>query len=103
MPDYDAYSDYVKDAANMMYCICCFQWFSLLYPDNVVYLNSFRECYEACVIYSFMRFLFNYLHESFDDIEETLRQKLQVSHIFPFCFLRNWKMGRQVFERCMIA
>lgn len=75
-------------------------WFSLLYPDNVMYLNSFRECYEAYVIYSFMRFLFNYLHECFDDIVETLENKPQVSHIFPLCFLSDWKMGRDLIHGC---
>lgn len=75
-------------------------WFSLLNPDNVLYLNGFRECYEAYVIYSFMMFLFNYLHEKCDDLATTLERKPQTNHIFPLCFLDNWKMGRELIHKC---
>lgn len=75
-------------------------WFSLWYPDNVLLLNSVRECYEAYVIYSFMRFLFNYLHENVDDLEETLRRKPQVHHLFPLCFLEDWTNGRELIHKC---
>lgn len=73
-----------------------FQWFSLLYPNNTLFMNSFRECYEAYVIYSFMRFLFNYLHERYENLDDTISQKRQIPHFFPFWFLNEWKMGKQV-------
>lgn len=72
----------------------CFKWFSLLYPGNTLFMNSFRECYEAYVIYSFMRFLFNYLHENYNDLDETISEKPQIPHFFPFWFLKEWKMGK---------
>ncbi|XKL61237.1 hypothetical protein PGB90_008294 [Kerria lacca] len=75
-------------------------WFCLLYPDTVVFFNSFRECYEAYVIYSFMRFLFNYLHERYENFEEKIRDKPQVPHIFPLCFMREWKMGKDLIHKC---
>ena len=33
------------------------QWFSLRFPSGAIYFDTFRECYEAYVIYNFMRFL----------------------------------------------
>ncbi len=77
-----------------VYVVYFLQWFSLLHPDNTLFLDSFRECYEAYVIYSFMMFLSNYLRERYGDIEDTISNKPQVSHLFPLCFLKEWRMGK---------
>lgn len=56
-------------------------------------MNSIRECYEAYVIYNFMKYLLNYLNNEYD-LEASLETKPQVNHFFPFCFLAPWEMGR---------
>ncbi|CAH0393958.1 unnamed protein product [Bemisia tabaci] len=75
-------------------------WFGLVFPTRVLYLNSLRECYEAYVIYSFMKFLFNYLDDADPFLETTLAKKSQTKHIFPFCWMTNWRMGRELIHRC---
>lgn len=64
-----------------------------------VYFDSLRECYEAYVIYNFMRYLLNYLYSEYE-LEETLGSKRQVPHLFPFCFFRPWTMGKELIVRC---
>jgi len=64
-----------------------------------VYFDSLRECYEAYVIYNFMRYLLNYLYSEYE-LEETLAAKRQVPHLFPFCFCRPWTMGKELIVRC---
>lgn len=70
-----------------------FQWIGLIYPKDNVYVDSIRECYEAYVIYNFMKFLLNYLNMEMN-LEASLELKDQVKHIFPLCCLPNWEMGR---------
>jgi len=64
-----------------------------------VYFDSLRECYEAYVIYNFMRYLLNYLYSEYE-LEDTLASKRQVPHLFPFCFCRPWTMGKELIVRC---
>ncbi|KAF5274276.1 hypothetical protein FQR65_LT04394 [Abscondita terminalis] len=68
-------------------------WLVLLYPKESIYMDSVRECYEAYVIYNFMKFLLNYLNAEMD-LEANLELKPQVKHIFPLCCLPDWEMGR---------
>lgn len=70
-------------------------WIGLEYPEESIYVDSLRECYEAYVIYNFMRYLLNYLNDG-QDLEEVLESKPQVYHIFPLCCLAPWEMGRLV-------
>lgn len=70
-----------------------FQWIGLVFPKHSIYVDSLRECYEAYVIYNFMVYLLNYLNSSMD-LEANLELKPQVHHIFPFCCLGPWEMGR---------
>lgn len=74
-------------------------WLGLLNPDNSLYVDSFRECYEAYVIYNFMRYLLNYLNMEMD-LEASLELKPQVKHIFPLCCLPDWEMGREFVHIC---
>lgn len=64
-----------------------------------VYFDSLRECYEAYVIYNFMRYLLNYLYSEYE-LEDTLATKRQAPHLFPFCFCRPWTMGKELIVRC---
>eukprot|EP00058_Branchiostoma_floridae_P026118 XP_002611608.1 hypothetical protein BRAFLDRAFT_117148 [Branchiostoma floridae] len=68
-------------------------WFALKFAASTIYLDTIRECYEAYVIYNFMIFVLNYLH-SVMDVEAVCARKKQVKHLFPFCFLPPWRMGK---------
>jgi Domain of unknown function. len=70
----------------------------LVYPDVSIYLDSLRECYEAYVIYNFMKYLKNYLSTDMN-LELVLEQKPQVNHIFPLCWMSPWLMGRYTNEK----
>jgi Organic solute transporter Ostalpha len=59
-------------------------WISLVLPAASVYLDSLRECYEAYVIYNFMRFLLNFLEHQQPPPEMALRDKTQVSTQYLF-------------------
>uniref|UniRef100_A0A1B6G8C3 Transmembrane protein 184C n=1 Tax=Cuerna arida TaxID=1464854 RepID=A0A1B6G8C3_9HEMI len=74
-------------------------WMGIIYPDQTIYMDSFRECYEAYVIYNFMMYLLNYLNAE-GDFEVQLTSKPQVNHMFPFCWLKPWKMGRELVHNC---
>ncbi|XP_054264305.1 transmembrane protein 184C [Macrosteles quadrilineatus] len=74
-------------------------WMGIIYPDQTIFMDSFRECYEAYVIYNFMMYLLNYLNAE-SDFETQLATKPQVNHIFPFCWLSPWKMGRELVHNC---
>ncbi|KAF9409332.1 hypothetical protein HW555_011276 [Spodoptera exigua] len=69
-------------------------WIGLEFPEQSIYVDSLRECYEAYVIYNFMKYLLNYLNED-HDLEALLETKPQVYHIFPLCCLSPWEMGSQ--------
>lgn len=70
-------------------------WIGLEFPEQSIYMDSLRECYEAYVIYNFMKYLLNYLNSD-NDLEAVLETKPQVYHIFPLCCMAPWEMGRQV-------
>ncbi|KAJ8913950.1 hypothetical protein NQ315_015188 [Exocentrus adspersus] len=74
-------------------------WVGLIYPKESVFVDSIRECYEAYVIYNFMKFLLNYLNMEMD-LEASLELKPQVKHIFPLCCLPQWEMGREFVHIC---
>jgi len=74
-------------------------WLVLLYPKQSIYMDSARECYEAYVIYNFMKFLLNYLNMEMD-LEASLELKPQVKHLFPLCCLPDWEMGREFVHIC---
>uniref|UniRef100_A0A336MEH5 CSON014398 protein n=1 Tax=Culicoides sonorensis TaxID=179676 RepID=A0A336MEH5_CULSO len=74
-------------------------WFGLLYPAHSIYMDSVRECYEAYVIYNFMKFLLNYLNLQMD-LQANLQLKSQVHHYFPLCCLPAWEMGQEFLQNC---
>ncbi|XP_055598013.1 transmembrane protein 184C [Uranotaenia lowii] len=74
-------------------------WFCLLFPQHAIYMDSIRECYEAYVIYNFMKYLLNYLNLEMD-LERTLEFKPPVRHVFPLCCLEPWPTGREFVHNC---
>lgn len=75
-------------------------WFALRFPKIAIYLDTLRECYEAYVIYNFMRYLINFLHQENPQLELVLANKPAVKHFFPFCCLPAWPPGKIFFNRC---
>ncbi|XP_045459527.1 transmembrane protein 184C [Melitaea cinxia] len=74
-------------------------WIGLEFPEQSIYMDSLRECYEAYVIYNFMKYLLNYLNSG-NDLEAVLETKPQVYHIFPLCCMAPWEMGREFVHNC---
>nr|XP_022904394.1 transmembrane protein 184C [Onthophagus taurus] len=74
-------------------------WLGLTYPSYAIYVDCARECYEAYVIYNFMKFLLNYLNMEMN-LEVSLELKPQVKHIFPLCCLPDWEMGKEFVHIC---
>ncbi|XP_011568372.2 transmembrane protein 184C [Plutella xylostella] len=74
-------------------------WIGLMFPEQSIYFDALRECYEAYVIYNFMKYLLNYLNED-QDLEAVLETKPQIYHIFPLCCLSPWEMGREFVHNC---
>ncbi|XP_078683210.1 transmembrane protein 184C-like [Branchiostoma floridae x Branchiostoma belcheri] len=74
-------------------------WFALKFAASTIYLDTIRECYEAYVIYNFMIFVLNYLQSEMD-LEAVCARKKQVRHLFPFCFLPPWRMGKNFIAWC---
>lgn len=73
--------------------------FGLIYPRYSLYIDGLREIYEAYVIYNFMKYLLNYLNLDCD-FQICLQFKPQVNHFFPLCYMRPWKMGRELVHNC---
>ncbi|XP_076049143.1 transmembrane protein 184C isoform X2 [Oratosquilla oratoria] len=74
-------------------------WLVLAFPEQGLYLDTARECYEAYVIYNFMIFLLNFLDDVMD-LDAIMETKPQMNHIFPLCCLKPWPMGREFIHRC---
>ena len=66
-------------------------WLALQFSSLTIYLDCLRECYEAFVIYSFMKYLTNYLYKEIEFRNETeqIESKPKVKHLFPFNYLFN--------------
>ena len=66
-------------------------WFGLRFKQVTLYLDVGRDCYEAFVIYSFVKYLMSYLGS-----ETHLASKLAVQpvtrHNAPFCWLKDWEL-----------
>ncbi|CAH8853783.1 unnamed protein product [Trichobilharzia szidati] len=75
-------------------------WMALIFPKYAIYFDTLRECYEAYVVYNFLAFLLNYLKSQYPDLGHVVKQKPQVKHLPPFCFLKSWEMGRRFIDHC---
>ncbi len=76
-----------------------FQWMAMNFPVIAIYVDTLRECYEAFVIYSFMKYLLNFLFYEMD-LEYMIECKPQVKQLFPLCFLPPCIGGRRFLHRC---
>ncbi|XP_013394461.1 transmembrane protein 184C-like [Lingula anatina] len=76
-------------------------WFALRFPDEAIYLDTLRECYEAYVIYNFFAYLMSFLRSEFSRLEHHLELKQSsVKHIIPFCCLPSWESGEKFLTHC---
>lgn len=74
-------------------------WLVMVLPMTGLYLDSLREVYESFVIYSFMKYLLNFLKYD-TNLQQYLDHKPGPSHIFPFCLLPNCVGGSLFMVRC---
>lgn len=75
-------------------------WFAMFFPSISIYMDTLRECYEAFVIYSFLKYLFNFLYNDVQLNEILIDCKPNVDHLFPFCFLPPMRGGRKFINTC---
>ncbi|XP_041519698.1 transmembrane protein 184C-like [Microtus oregoni] len=78
-------------------------WLALKYPKIAIYVDTWRECYEAYVIYNFMIFLNNYLTIRFPNLVLHLEAKDQQQHFPPLCCCPPWAMGEMLLFRCKLG
>lgn len=74
-------------------------WIAMTFPVTGLYLDSMREVYESFVIYSFMKYLLNFLRYD-TNLQQYIDHKKGPGHIFPFCFLPACVGGRSFMIRC---
>lgn len=74
-------------------------WLAMIYPSSGIYLDSLRECYEAFVIYSFMKYLLNFLQYD-TNLQQYIEYKPGPSNIFPLCCLPACVGGKLLLLRC---
>eukprot|EP00927_Polykrikos_kofoidii_P056081 TRINITY_DN50264_c0_g1_i1.p1 TRINITY_DN50264_c0_g1~~TRINITY_DN50264_c0_g1_i1.p1 ORF type:complete len:427 (-),score=35.45 TRINITY_DN50264_c0_g1_i1:111-1391(-) len=75
-----------------IYSLC--SWWSLRFTRHSPYLNIFRDCYEAYVIYAFFHLCSAYIgcddrdpnEINISKIERVLQDRVSVSHLSPFNF-----------------
>lgn len=61
-------------------------WLGIKFPGSAMYMDTLRECYEAFVIYSFMKYLLNFLYDETDS-DILIQCKPPQKHLFPLCWL----------------
>lgn len=61
-------------------------WLGMKFPKSAIYLDTLRECYEAFIIYSFMKYLLNFLYRDTDS-DLLIQCKPPQKHLFPLCWL----------------
>jgi len=74
----------------------------LLYKQSGIYFDTARECYEAFVVYSFLKFLFEFLGGD-EVLPNKLRNYSERSHMFPFCYMKSWRMGRVFYDNVKLG
>lgn len=76
-------------------------WLALRYKEYAIYMQAAREFYEAFAILSFLQYLLNNLGKTNDEISKKIQQEAKsVAHGFPFCCLKEWKMGKEFLANC---
>ena len=69
-------------------------WIGMKFPHSAIYLDTLRECYEAFVIYSFMKYLMNFLYRETDS-DLLIQCKPPQKHLFPLCWLHPMAGGHK--------
>lgn len=70
-------------------------------PEDTIYLDTIRECYEGYAIYNFVAFLEEFMTREYkQEPFKILQSHSQQKHIFPFFFLPDWPMGEKFYFRC---
>ena len=68
-----------------VYALC--SWLALVFKDDAIYLSTFREMYEAYVLYSFTFLLIRTLgteHEAILKVHTTHSHSRIYTHVFHF-------------------
>lgn len=73
-------------------------WLAMYFHRTSIYMDTLRECYEAFVIYSFMKYLFNFLKNEVDAYDILIDCKPGLPNIFPFCLLPPLPGGRRFIQ-----
>lgn len=74
-------------------------WLALILPATGIYLDSFREIYESFVIYSFMKYLLNFLQYD-TNLQQYIEYKPGPRNLFPLCCLPSCVGGKMLLLRC---
>eukprot|EP00055_Hartaetosiga_balthica_P017354 m.115825 g.115825 ORF g.115825 m.115825 type:complete len:568 (-) comp9295_c0_seq12:2801-4504(-) len=74
-------------------------WCALRFPDINIYFDVARETYEAYVIYNFYIYLLQFLRQR-PDFDIVIHSRPNQPHKFPFCFLKEWRMGQPFINAC---
>ena len=69
--------------SSLLLCVPL-QFIALRIPTAAIYVDTLRECYEAYVIYNFLRYLLNYLESEYD-LGEEFRKMDPVRCPLPLC------------------
>lgn len=67
-----------------IYAIASF--LALMFPEEALYFDFVRDCYESYVLYQFFTLLVNYF-DGEESLIRTLRAKPKLGHPFPLCCL----------------
>lgn len=74
-------------------------WIAMILPGAGLYLDSLREVYESFVIYSFMRYLLNFLNYE-TNLQQYIDDKPAPHHLFPLCCLPICTGGKSFMLSC---
>eukprot|EP00731_Ephydatia_muelleri_P028273 Em0019g1146a len=75
----------------------------LLYPPSAIYWTTIRNCYESFVLYSFLRYLLNFLEHSYAPLDDTLNARPAFNPGAPCCCMPSCPKGRPFIKRCMVG
>lgn len=70
----------------------------MYYPGISIYMDTMRECYEAFVIYNFKKYLFYFMDDFINNINEVIDSKPSPPNNFPFCMLPPLPPGRRFID-----
>lgn len=75
---------------GMVPVYCIEAWVGLVYPGASMYLDAFRDMYEAVVLYSFYKLCVDVLLDGSANLKHIFRNMTPVNHNIPFCCLPTW-------------